>query len=108
MHWGWVYKARSWLKSAQHTLPTLHHHQVPTPNTSTAMPAAPRSPSPTESELERRLEDKRRKKAEREEKEREEAAARKAAEEDAARVAAAEKAAEHKRKWAEPEDVIPG
>ena len=48
------------------------------------------------------------KKAEREEREREEAAARKAAEEDAARVAAAEKAAERKRKWAEPEDVIPG
>ena len=87
---------------------TLHHHQVPTPDTHTDMPAAPRAPSPTESELERRLEDKRRKKAEREEREREEAAARKAAEEDAARAAAAEKAAERKRKRSEPEDVIPG
>ena len=36
------------------------------------MPATPRSPSPTESELKRRLADKRRKKAEREEREREE------------------------------------
>ena len=106
MHRGWVYKTRLWLESAQHTLPTLTTTKSPSPTT-ISMPAAPHSPSPTESELKRRLEDKRRKKAECEEKEREEAAALKAAEEDAARVAAAQKAAERKRKRAEPEDVIP-